>query len=205
MLLVGLTGGIASGKSTVARLLRERGAVVVDADELARAALDPGTSSADAVLARFGDSVRDPDGGIDRRRLADIVFADEEARADLEAIVHPVVRDGLREVCARLADTDAVVVFDAPLLVETGMARAFPVLVVVAAHPETQVTRLLADRGMSESDARARIAAQASLERKVAAATEVVDNDGSLDDLARAVDALWGRLRALARADAPSP
>jgi len=148
MLLVGLTGGIGSGKSTVARMLEARGAVVFDADILAREAVAPGTPGHDAVVARFGADVLAPGGEVDREALAAIVFADPAARRDLEAIVHPEVRRLFAEGCEAHRDTEAVVVFSAPLLVETGMHSAFDVLVVVSAPVQTQVERLLRDRGM---------------------------------------------------------
>ncbi len=195
MLLVGLTGGIGSGKSTVARMLEERGAVVFDADVLAREAVAPGTPAHDAVVERFGSPVLLPGGDIDREALASIVFADPAARRDLEAIVHPEVRRLFAEGCERYAGSDAVVVFSAPLLVETGMHTAFDVLVVVSASTEAQVERLMRDRAMSEDDVRARIDAQLPLERKAEVADVIVDNDGTLEDLARQVDGLWATLR----------
>jgi dephospho-CoA kinase len=195
VLLVGLTGGIGAGKSTVARLLEERGAVVFDADALAREAVEPGTPGHDAVVARFGANVLGPGGELDREALASIVFSDPAARRDLEAIVHPEVRRLFAEACEAHRDTDRVVVMSAPLLVETGMHTAFDVLVVVSAPVETQVERLLRDRGMSEEQVRARIAAQAPLEDKAAVADVIVDNDGPLDDLEGEVDRLWAELR----------
>jgi dephospho-CoA kinase len=201
MLLVGLTGGIGSGKSTVARLLEERGAVVFDADELARVAVEEGTPGYAAVVGRFGAGVVGAGGGVDRTALGRIVFADEAARRDLEAIVHPEVRRLLTERTAPYRDTDRVVVFDAPLLVETGAYEAFDVLVVVSAPVQTQVDRLVADRTMTAEQARARIAAQLPLERKAAVADVIVDNDGSLEELGAQVDRLWRDLqgRAVAR------
>jgi dephospho-CoA kinase len=195
MLLVGLTGGIGSGKSTVATLLEERGAVVFDADVLSRAAVEAGTAGHDAVVARFGRDVLGPGGELDRGALARLVFADPAARRDLESIVHPEVRRLFAEACAAYRDTDRVVVLSAPLLVETGMHTAFDVLVVVSAPVETQVERLLGERGMSEEQARARIAAQAPLEDKAAAADVIVDNDGPLEELHQQVDRLWADLR----------
>jgi dephospho-CoA kinase len=198
VLLVGLTGGIGSGKSTVARLLEERGAVVFDADALAREAVEPGTPGHDAVVRRFGANVLAPGGELDREALASIVFADPAARRDLEAIVHPEVRRLLAEGCEAYQDSDRVVVFSAPLLVETGMHTAFQVLVVVSAPVETQVERLLRDRAMSEEQVRARIAAQAPLEEKAAVADVIVDNDGSIEELREQVDGLWAVLRSRA-------
>lgn len=198
MLLVGLTGGIGSGKSVVARMLEDRGAVVFDADVLARAAVEPGTSGHDAAVERFGADVLGPGGELDREALAAVVFADPAARRDLEAIVHPEVRRRFVEGSAPYRDTDRVVVFSAPLLVETGMHTAFEVVVVVAAPVDVQVERLLRDRGMSEEQARARIAAQASPEEKAAAADVVLDNGGTLEQLEDQVDRLWADLRARA-------
>jgi dephospho-CoA kinase len=197
VLLVGLTGGIGSGKSTVARMLAARGAVVLDADVLAREAVEPGTSGFDAVVARFGDDVLGSDGSLDRQALASIVFADDVARDDLEAIVHPAVRRAIAEAVTTHADTDDVVVVDSPLLIETGAHEGFPVVVVVAASAGARVARLV-ERGMAEADVRARMAAQMPLEEKVAVADVVVDNDGTEADLEARIDRLWSDLRARA-------
>ena len=194
MLLVGLTGGIGSGKSTVARLLEKRGAVVFDADLLAREAVEPGTPGHAAVIERFGADVLAPGGELDREALASIVFADPAARRDLEQIVHPEVRRLFAEGSEAYRDTDRVVVFSAPLLVETGMHTAFEVLVVVSATVVTQIERLMRQRGMSEPSIRARIDAQAPLEDKAAAADFLVDNEGSLDELESQVEQLWNDL-----------
>jgi dephospho-CoA kinase len=194
VLLVGLTGGIGSGKSTVARLLEKRGAVVFDADLLAREAVEPGTPGHAAVIDRFGADVLAPGGELDREALASIVFADPAARRDLEQIVHPEVRRLFAEGTEAYRDTDRVVVFSAPLLVETGMHTAFEVLVVVSATVATQIERLMRQRGMSEPSIRARIDAQAPLEDKAAAADFLVDNEGSLDELESQVEQLWNDL-----------
>lgn len=194
MLLVGLTGGIGSGKSTVARLLEKRGAVVFDADLLAREAVEPGTPGHAAVIERFGADVLAPGGELDREALASIVFADPAARRDLEQIVHPEVRRLFAEGSEAYRNTDRVVVFSAPLLVETGMHTAFEVLVVVSATVATQIERLMRQRGMSEPSIRARIDAQAPLEDKAAAADFLVDNEGSLDELESQVEQLWNDL-----------
>jgi dephospho-CoA kinase len=196
VLLVGLTGGIGSGKSTVARLLEKRGAVVFDADLLAREAVEPGTPGHAAVIERFGADVLAPGGELDREALASIVFADPSARRDLEEIVHPEVRRLFAEGSEAYRDTDSVVVFSAPLLVETGMHTAFEVLVVVSATVATQIERLMHQRGMSEPSIRVRIDAQAPLEDKAAAADFLVDNEGSLDELESQVDRLWNDLSA---------
>ena len=196
MLLVGLTGGIGSGKSTVARLLEKRGAVVFDADLLAREAVEPGTPGHAAVIDRFGADVLAPGGELDREALASIVFADPAARRDLEQIVHPEVRRLFAEGSEAYRDTDRVVVFSAPLLVETGMHTAFEILVVVSATVATQIERLMRQRGMSETSIRARIDAQAPLEDKAAVADFLVDNEGSLDELEGQVERLWTDLSA---------
>jgi dephospho-CoA kinase len=193
VLLVGLTGGIGSGKSTVARMLADRGAVVLDADVLAREAVQPGTVGFDAVLARFGDAVRSSDGSLDRPRLAEIVFADHEARRDLEAIVHPQVRVRIGEVVASHADSDAVVVVDSPLLIETGEHESFPVVVIVTAPDDARIARLTA-RGVGEADARARMAAQMPVEEKAPHADVLLDNGGSEAELEAQVDRLWADL-----------
>jgi dephospho-CoA kinase len=198
VLLVGLTGGIGSGKSTVARMLEARGAAVFDADLLARQAIAPGTPGHDKVVERFGPNVLAPGGGIDREALAGIVFADPAARRDLEAIVHPEVRRMFAERSERYEDTDTVVVFSAPLLVETGMHTAFEVLMVVSAPVDTQVERLMRDRGMSEPTIRARIAAQLPLDAKAEVADVLVDNEGTIEDLEGQVDRVWEDLQARA-------
>jgi dephospho-CoA kinase len=196
VLLVGLTGGIGSGKSTVARLLEKRGAVVFDADLLAREAVEPGTAGHAAVIERFGADVLAPGGELDREALASIVFADPSARRDLEEIVHPEVRRLFAESSEAYRNTDRVVVFSAPLLVETGMHTAFEILVVVSATVATQIERLMRQRGMSEASIRARIEAQAPLEDKAAVADFLVDNEGTLDELESQVDRLWNDLSA---------
>ncbi len=190
---VGLTGGIGSGKSEVARLLAELGAVVVDADRLAREAVAPGTQGLGAVVAEFGPQVLTADGSLDRQAVAGRVFADPQARARLEGIVHPRVRAAAAalEAAARAEDPDAVVVHDVPLLVETGQQDAYDMVLVVDVPEEAQVRRLVAHRGMSEVQARARIAAQATREQRLAAADVVIDNSGTLADLARRVRQIW--------------
>ena len=200
MLLVGLTGGIGSGKTTVARMLEARGAVVFDADLLARDAIAAGTPGRERVLERFGPNVLAPGGDIDRDALAAVVFADPAARRDLEAIVHPEIRRLFAEGAEAYEDTDAVVVFSAPLLVETGMHTAFEVLVVVSAPTETQVDRLLRGRGMSESAIRQRIEAQLPLEEKAAVADVLIDNEGTLEELEGQIDRVWAELRSRAAA-----
>jgi dephospho-CoA kinase len=194
MLLVGLTGGLGTGKSTVARLLAERGAVVVDADELARRALEPGTSGFEQVCDLFGRDVLDPQGRIDRRELAARVFADEGKRRALESITHPEVFRLLAATVEAHRGTDAVVVFDAPLIIETGFHEAVDVLVVVTAPEEAQVERVVRERGMSEGEARARIAAQVGEARRHELADLTIANDGDLEQLRSRVDELWREL-----------
>ncbi|MGY1716840.1 dephospho-CoA kinase [Geodermatophilus nigrescens] len=189
MLRIGLTGGIGSGKSTVAALLAARGAVVVDADRIAREVVEPGTPGLAAVVGSFGPGVLTADGALDRAALASIVFADPEARARLDGIVHPLVRARAQEVVAGAA-ADAVVVQDVPLLVETGQAGQYDLVLVVEADLETRVARLLL-RGLTEEDARARIAAQATDEQRRAVADVVLDNSGAPDALAAQVERLW--------------
>jgi dephospho-CoA kinase len=196
---IGLTGGIASGKSTVAALLAGRGALVVDADVLAREVVEPGTPGLAAVVERFGPSVLTADGRLDRAALGRIVFSDAvgsgEARRDLEAVIHPAVRARAAELEAGAAP-DQVVVHVIPLLVETGQAGAFDLVVVVDVAEDVQRARLLARGGLTADEADARIAAQASRADRLAAADVVLDNDGDRDDLVRHVDELWARIHA---------
>ena len=193
---VGLTGGIASGKSTAAALLAERGALVIDADVLAREVVEPGTPGLAAVVARFGPAVLAPDGRLDRAALGRVVFGGDEgsrtARHDLEAVVHPAVRARAAELEAGAA-AGQVVVHVIPLLVETGQAGSFDLVVVVDVAPDVQRARLLARGGLSEQEADGRIAAQASRAERLAAADVVLDNNGTPDDLARHVDDFWAR------------
>lgn len=193
MLRVGLTGGIASGKSAVADELAARGAVVVDADLLAREVVEPGTPGLAAVLRRFGPGVLGGDGRLDRPRLGRLVFAEPEARRDLERIVHPAVRARAAEL-ERAAAPDAVVVHVIPLLVETGQADDFDLCVVVDVDPETQLQRLQQRNGLSREEAEARVGAQATREERRAAADRVLDNNGSPDDLRAEVGRLWQEL-----------
>jgi dephospho-CoA kinase len=202
VLLVGLTGGIGSGKSTIARLLEKRGAVVFDADVLAREVVEPGTPGHAAVIERFGANVLAPGGELDREALASIVFADPAARRDLEAIVHPEVRRRFAEGTEEYHDTERVVVFSAPLLVETGMHSAFDLLVVVSASTATQIDRLMRDRGMSEDTVRSRIAAQATPEARAEVADVLIDNEGSPEELEHQVERLWSELSERATAGA---
>ena len=189
MLRIGLTGGIGSGKSTVAALLADRGAVVVDADRIAREVLEPGTPGLAAVAEEFGDGVLTADGALDRPALAAIVFADPGARARLDGIVHPLVRATAAERVAA-APADAVVVQDVPLLVETGQAGSYDLVLVVEADEETRVDRLVG-RGLTAEDARARMASQATDEQRRAVADVVLRNDGDRAALAAQVDRFW--------------
>src|SRR3954466_4488014 len=189
VLRIGLTGGIGSGKSTVSALLAARGAVVVDADRIAREVVERGTPGLAAVVEAFGEQVLGPDGGLDRPALAAVVFADPEARARLDAIVHPLVRERAAELAAA-APPDAVVVHDVPLLVETGRWAPYDLVLVVEAAPETRVARLVR-RGLTEGDARARMAAQATDEQRRAVADVVLDNSGTEQELAAQVDRFW--------------
>ncbi|SEQ59350.1 dephospho-CoA kinase [Microlunatus flavus] len=195
---VGLTGGIASGKTTVADLLAERGALLIDSDVLAREVVEPGTPGLAALVERFGPGVLTADGHLDRPALGRLVFgADEAARSarrDLEAVVHPAVRARAAELEAS-AGLDQVVVHVIPLLVETGRSGSFDLVVVVDVDPAVQRTRLLARGGLDPEQADARIAAQASRADRLAVADVVVDNNGTADDLARHVDDLWERIR----------
>jgi dephospho-CoA kinase len=179
---VALTGGVASGKSTVAGILEELGAVVIDSDRLAREVVEPGTPGLAAVVDAFGGDVLADDGRLDRPALGARVFADELARKRLEAILHPLIRARAAEL-ESAADPDALVVHDIPLLVETGQAAAFDAVLVVDVPVETQVERMVQDRGWTREDAQARVAAQTSREQRRAAATYVIDNTGTHDDL----------------------
>lgn len=197
MLRVGLTGGLASGKSTVAAMFRTLGAYHLDADRIAHELIAPGGRAFDAVLSRFGAGILSPGGTIDRKALAEIVFADPAAVADLNGIVHPLVREEIARRIAEHAGGPApapVALVDAALLVESGLHRDLDALVVVACRPETQIARAVARGGMTEPQARARLAAQAPLDAKVAAADYVVDNDGTLEDTQRQVRAVWKAL-----------
>jgi dephospho-CoA kinase len=191
---VGLTGGIGSGKSAVAELLSSYGAVIVDADVLAREAVAPGSPGLARVVEEFGPDVLAGDGSLDRARLAGLVFADPDRRAALNAIVHPYVRRRSEELTAA-APEGAVVVQVVPLLVENDLQGGYDVVVVVDASDEVQEQRLVGLRGMTPEDARARIAAQAGREERRAAADVVIDNDGTRAELEKQVRELWDRLR----------
>jgi dephospho-CoA kinase len=198
MLLVGLTGGIGSGKSTVSTLLAARGAVIIDADAITRSLQQPGEPVFEAMVERFGPGIVAPDGSLDRAAVAAIVFNDEDAKKALEAIVHPAVGAAMIERLQAHAGTEAVVVYDVPLLVESGKT-GYGFVVVVDVDPEVAVARLVEHRGFDEADARARIANQASREARLAVADVVVDNSGSLAELERQIDDLWEALVARER------
>jgi len=187
---IGLTGGIGSGKSTAARRFAELGALVVDSDRIAREVVEPGTPGLAAVAEAFGPGVLDSDGRLDRPALGRIVFADEEARGRLNGILHPLIRARVAEIVAA-APAGTVVVQDVPLLVETGQAGAYDLVVVVEAPPEARMERLGRDRGMPAEQARARMASQATDEERRAAADIVLRNDGTPADLRAQVDRLW--------------
>ncbi|PWV54636.1 MULTISPECIES: dephospho-CoA kinase [Nocardiopsis] len=200
MLKVGLTGGIGSGKSAVSSALSSYGAVVIDADAIAREVVAPGTPGLAEVVAEFGEGVLGPDGGLDRPALGEIVFADEARLARLNAIVHPRVAERSGELMAQAEASGAsVVVYDVPLLVENGLEPLYDVVVVVDTPDELRVERVSRDRGLPPEQVRARIAAQADRPTRLAAADLVVDNSGTREDLADRVAELWGEL--LARAD----
>ncbi|MBI4729333.1 MAG: dephospho-CoA kinase [Acidobacteria bacterium] len=196
MLLVGLTGGIGSGKSTVARLLAARGAVVIDADEIARRVVAPGEPAWSKLVERFGREILRADSTVDRPKLASVVFGDPAKLAALNEITHPPV---IAEIAARLETLRAsaeIVVLDVPLLVEVGGASTADLVVVVTASEETRIERLAADRGMSAEEIRARMRAQASAEERAAAADWLIANDGTQEQLASQVDRLWLALEA---------
>jgi dephospho-CoA kinase len=191
-LRLALTGGVGSGKSTVGDLLADLGAVRIDADQVSREVVAAGTPGLAAVVARFGPNVLGADGSLDRSALAAIVFDDDQARTELNAIIHPLVGQRSSELMAA-APPDAIVVYEVPLLVETGRQGEFDAVIVVEAPLDLRLARL-ATRGLPQAQARARIAAQASDEQRRAIADEVVVNDSDRTDLARAVEALWQRL-----------
>lgn len=193
MLKVGLTGGIGAGKSEVSRLLVKYGAVLIDSDRIAREVVEPGTPGLAAVVEEFGPGVLTAEGALDRPALGALVFADAGRLAALNAIVHPLVGARAAEL-ERAAPEDAVVVHDVPLLTENGLAPLYDLVVVVDATAETQLERLVTLRGMTESDARARMAAQATRDRRRAVADLIVDNDGPLEALEPQVRTVWDEL-----------
>jgi dephospho-CoA kinase len=196
-----LTGGIGSGKSEVSRRLVSLGAVLVDADAVAREVVEPGTPGLAAVVEEFGQEVLLPDGALDREKLGSIVFADDAKRRRLNAIVHPLVGLRMQELVED-APAEAIVVYDVPLLTENDLAGMYEFVVVVDTSVEEQLRRLTTLRGMTEEAARARIAAQATREERRAVADRVIDNSGTLETLAAQVDELWAELARRAAAPA---
>ncbi|MFJ1924591.1 dephospho-CoA kinase [Streptomyces sp. NPDC088131] len=199
MLKVGLTGGIGAGKSEVSSLLVGHGAVLVDADRIAREVVEPGTPGLAALVEEFGTGILAPDGTLDRPKLGSIVFSEPDRLAALNAIVHPLVGARSAEL-ERAAGTGSVVVHDVPLLTENGLAPLYGLVVVVDAAPATQLDRLVRLRGMTEADARARMAAQATREERLAIADLVIDNDGPVEALAPQVREVWAELERRAAA-----
>jgi dephospho-CoA kinase len=198
MLLVGLTGGIGSGKSTVAGLLADRGAVIVDADTIARRVVEPGTPAYQQLVSRFGTTVLLPDGGLNRAALAAVVFGDPAALRDLNAITHPAIRSRMAAEADVYTGTETVVVLDIPLLkAETRDEFGMEAVIVVDVPLDVAVCRLVSSRGMSEADARARIAAQMSRSERCAMADIVIDNSGTRSDLDSSVAGVWDRLRSI--------
>jgi dephospho-CoA kinase len=214
MLKVGLTGGIGAGKSEVSRLLDGFGAVIVDADKIAREVVAPGTPGLAAVVEEFGEEILAPDGSLDRPKLGSVVFGDTDRLAALNAIIHPLVGERSAELERQAADAEkaeaaeapgagptreggggAVIVHDVPLLAENGLAPLYDLVLVVDAAPGTQLDRLVQQRGMTEGDARARMTAQATREERLALADIVIRNDGSRDELEARVREVWEELR----------
>jgi dephospho-CoA kinase len=204
MLLVGLTGGIASGKSTVSAMLAEQGAEVIDADHIARQVVLPGTPAWCKIRDHFGPGVLHPDGQLDRQALADIVFADKSKLALLNEITHPAIFARIADRLEAHHGQDVVVVLDAALLIEAGLAEGVDVVIVVHSPREIQVERLAA-KGVGQTDARNRIASQLEPDKRLARADIVIDNSGSLEDLGRQVDKIWEELQARLAAGARPP
>ena len=204
MLKVGLTGGIGAGKSEVSRRLASYGALVIDADQIAREVVEPGTPGLAQVVGLFGTGVLDPDGTLDRQRLGEIVFGDDELRAKLNSLIHPLVGARLREL-EQGADADAILVEDVPLIAENDLADFYDLVVVVDVPPRLQEERLVRDRGMTPDQVARRMAAQASREQRLAIAGIVVDNSGSLAELDREVGELWAELSRRARSSPAQP
>ncbi|WP_203335631.1 dephospho-CoA kinase [Nocardioides limicola] len=190
---VALTGGVAAGKSTVSEILAELGAVIIDADRLAREVVAKGTPGLDAVVAEFGSELLTGDGELDRPAMGALVFGDDEARKRLEAIVHPLVFERIVEL-EQGAPTEAVVVHDIPLLAESGRAHTFDAVLVVHAPPELRIERMVRDRGWTEDDAKARIAAQADDDERLALASHVIENTGDLENLRTQVQEIFAQL-----------
>ena len=204
MLKVGLTGGIGAGKSEVSRRLASYGALVIDADQIAREVVEPGTPGLAQVVGLFGTGVLAPDGTLNRQQLGEIVFGDDELRAKLNSIIHPLVGARLREL-EQGADADAILVEDVPLIAENDLADFYDLVVVVDVPPRLQEERLVRDRGMTPDQVAVRMAAQASREQRLAIAGIVVDNSGSLAELDREVGELWAELSGRARSSPAQP
>lgn len=195
MTVVALTGGIASGKSTVAEMFRELGATCIDADDVSREVVEPGTPALREIVAAFGPDVLS-EGRLDRAALGALIFADHAKREVLNGIVHPRVRERTAQLIndAQIAHPDAVIVYSIPLLVEAGSGRTFDKVIAVSAEAQTRVQRLIASRGMSETDARARVAAQADESERLAIADFVIDTNDSLEHTRAQVNEIWGEL-----------
>jgi dephospho-CoA kinase len=204
MLKVGLTGGIGAGKSEVSQRLASYGALVIDADQIAREVVEPGTPGLAQVVGLFGTGVLAPDGTLDRQRLGEIVFGDDELRAKLNSIIHPLVGARIREL-EQGADADAILIEDVPLIAENDLAGFYDLVVVVDVPPRLQEERLIRARGMTPDQVAARMAAQASREQRLAIAGIVVDNSGSLAELDREVGELWAELSRRARSGPAQP
>lgn len=189
MYLVGLTGGIASGKSHVASLLRDLGAATIDADDVAREVVIPGSIGHSEVVKEFGDSILQPDGAINRERLGSLVFSDPKKRNRLESILHPLIRKRTQEIISE--QTSAVVVYSVPLLVEAAVDYPFDVVITVEAGEENQLARLLRSRGLSEEEALLRISSQTSPDRRIAAANFVIDSSGTKEQTKAQVEKVW--------------
>lgn len=198
MILVGLTGGIGSGKSTVSQMLADRGAIIIDGDAIARALQRSGTAVFAAMVERFGDVVA-ADGELDRAKIASLVFSDAQALTDLNKIVHPAIGVEMMRRISELRDTDAIAVLDFPLLAESPR-KGLSGVIVVDVDPEIALERVVRDRGMKASDVQARIDKQASREARLAIADRVLDNSGSREDLVKQVDAVWEWMRVLPNA-----
>lgn len=196
--LVGLTGGIGAGKTTVARMLREHGAFVVDADQVAREVVAPGSPGLARLVGRFGKPILGPDGALDRAALGRIAFADDRARVDLNAITHPLIRERTAQIIAA-TPPGSIVMHDVPLLAELDLAGAYDMIIVVDCTDDVRLARL-AQRGMPRAEALSRMSAQASRETRLAIADLVIDNSGSEADLARQVSVAWDAVLAKAKA-----
>lgn len=193
---VGLTGGIATGKSTVSRMLRQRGAAIVDADRVAREVVEPGTEGAAGIRKRFGDPLFRPDGSLDRQRLGQIIFADSQARRDLNRLLHPLIIRRMESETARLqrADPHSIIIWDTPLLIEENLTKYVECVVVVYIPAALQEKRLMERDGITAAEARSRIQAQMPIEEKKSFADVLIDNSGTLAETERQVDALWQTL-----------